>query len=579
MPTHSDLNRVTAVVLRFTRGPVLVIVVVYAVGIIGMALMPGQDAEGNPHRMSLFHAFYFFTYTATTTGFGEVPQDFTDEQRLWTIVCLYMGVVAWLYAIGSIIRLAQNPFLVNAVAERRFARSVRQIGSPFYIVCGFGDTGSLLTRGFSDHGMMAVVIDADEERIKALALRDYRDRMPGLCADASVPKHLVEAGITLSNCLGVIALSPDEDLNLKIAVMTRFLNPAAQVICRATSTRQQQHLEAMHGVTVINPFELFAAQLGLAVSAPQLYTLSEWFVGASGARLDKPRQMRKGPWVLCGYGRMGSCIQRQLAAQNIATTVIDPDLVEAAAAHQAIRGHADVETLAAAGMEAAAGLVAGTDSDTSNLDILLSAQRFKSDAFIIVRQNQHDNELAFDAAAVDLIMQASLVTARNVLLRLIAPIMPAVIEHLEMSDDAVTTDLVQRLQQSFGAEAPQLLSVTIGADTPAIALVKADGLQPRIADIIRDPAKYTNELVCVPLALKRTTTIMLLPASAETVQTGDALLFCATTGDARRVLATLRNPRRLSYLMTGYEEPAGHFFKWLTRRLPRVEELARRFKG
>ncbi len=579
MAQNSDLNRVTAVILRFTRGPVLVIVVVYAVGIIGMALMPGQDAEGNPHRMSLFHAFYFFTYTATTTGFGEIPQNFTDEQRLWTIVCLYMGVVAWLYAIGSIIKLAQNPFLVNAIAERRFARSVRQISSPFYIVCGFGDTGSLLTRGFSDHDLMAVVIDADEERIKALALRDYRDRMPGLCADASVPKHLVEAGISLPNCLGIVALSPDEDLNLKIAVMARFLNPAAQVICRSTSAHHQKHLQAMQGVTVINPFELFAAQLGIAVSAPQLYILSEWFVGVHDARLVEPRHMREGPWILCGYGRMGSCIQRELSAQQIATAVIDPDVENAAEAQQTICGHADVESLAAAGIEDAAGLVAGTDSDTYNLDILLSAQRFKSDAFLIVRQNQHENELAFNAASVDLIMQASLVTARNILVQLIAPVMPTVIDYLKASDPEITAKLVHRLQQSFGEHEPQLLSVTVGKDTPAIAQLNAAGLQVRIADIIRDPSERTRELVCVPLALRRATKALVLPNSAETLDQDDALLFCATSRDARRVLATLKNPRRLSYLMTGYEEPASHVFKWLTRRVPRIDELARRFEG
>ncbi len=426
---------------------------------------------------------------------------------------------------------------------------------------------------------MAVVIDADEERIKALALRDYRDRMPGLCADASVPKHLAEAGITLPNCLGVVALLPDEDLNLKIAVMTRFLNPAAQVICRSTSTRQQQHMEAMQGVTVINPFELFAAQLGLAVSAPQLYTLSKWLIGASDARLDKSRQMRQGAWILCGYGRMGSCIQRQLAAHNVATAVIDPNVEDAAEAQQTICGHADVETLATAGLDGAAGLVAGTDSDTNNLDILLSAQRFKSDAFLIVRQNQHENELAFKAASADLIMQASLVTARNILLRLIAPVMPAVIEHLSASDPAVTAELVQRLLQSFADEEPRLLSVTIGEDTPAIVQVSADGLLPRIADIIRDPSERTTELVCVPLALKRTSKTTALPSAAETVQKGDALLFCATNGDARRVLATLKNPRRLRYLMTGYEEPASLVFKWLTLRVPRIGELAKRFEG
>ena len=52
------------------RGPILVLLFVYAIGISGMALMPGLDADGNPARMNLFHAFSFFTYTATTTGVG-----------------------------------------------------------------------------------------------------------------------------------------------------------------------------------------------------------------------------------------------------------------------------------------------------------------------------------------------------------------------------------------------------------------------------------------------------------------------------------------------------------------------------
>ena len=61
----SELDRVSMVVLRYMRGPVFVLIAVYAIGIIGMALVPGRDAEGNVVYMNLFHSFYFFTYTAT----------------------------------------------------------------------------------------------------------------------------------------------------------------------------------------------------------------------------------------------------------------------------------------------------------------------------------------------------------------------------------------------------------------------------------------------------------------------------------------------------------------------------------
>ncbi|MFT5720168.1 MAG: voltage-gated potassium channel [Motiliproteus sp.] len=164
-----------------------------------------------------------------------------------------MGAIAWLYAIGSIIKLIQNHHFITAVAERRFARTVEAIRDPFVIICGFGDTGSLLARGLSDHLMNAVVIDSDPERIKALALRDYRVSMSGLCGDASVPKHLVDAGIKHPLCRAVVSLIPDEELDLKIAVMTRFLNPEIVIICRATKARQQQHLRYLDSVSLSIP--------------------------------------------------------------------------------------------------------------------------------------------------------------------------------------------------------------------------------------------------------------------------------------------------------------------------------------
>ncbi len=176
-------------------------------------------------------------------------------------------------------------------------------------------------------------------------------------------------------------------------------------------------------------------------------------------------------------------------------------------------------------------------------------------------------------------MQASLVIARNILLQLIAPAMQKVIEHLEAAEPEVTTMLLQRLHQSFGDKEPELLSVMIGKDTPAIIQIRENGLEPNIKDIIRDPANRKSELVCVPLALTRGSKTMVLPGVTETVQKDDAILFCATNGDARRVLNTLKNTQRLNYLITGYEEPTGYVFKWLNRQMPSTEKWARRFEG
>lgn len=194
MVVSVDLSRITFIVMREMRGPLIALLTVYSISIIGMVFIPGIEIDGEVQYMSVFHAFYFMTYTATTTGFGEIPIQFSDAQRFWAIFCLYISVITWLYAIGSIIRLLQNPFLMRALSEWQFSRGVRRIEAPFVIMCGFGDTGSVLMRGLSDYGFPAVIIDSDEERIKAIQLRNYTVATPSFCGDASVPKHLIEAG-------------------------------------------------------------------------------------------------------------------------------------------------------------------------------------------------------------------------------------------------------------------------------------------------------------------------------------------------------------------------------------------------
>ena len=65
--------------IRRLRAPLVVLIAVLAVSTAGFALIPGVDAAGEPWRPTLFEAFYFVTYTATTIGFGELPYAFTDS--------------------------------------------------------------------------------------------------------------------------------------------------------------------------------------------------------------------------------------------------------------------------------------------------------------------------------------------------------------------------------------------------------------------------------------------------------------------------------------------------------------------
>jgi len=565
----SELDRVTMIVLRYLRRPFLVIVLVYAVAITGMALIPGQDADGNPEHMSLFHAFYFFTYTATTTGFGEIPNEFTDEQRLWAIFCLYTGVVAWFYAIGSTVRLFQNPHFAQAVNQRAFAQTVRRISEPFFLICGFGDTGSLLARGLSDHRLGAVVIDSDPERIRALGLRDYSIRMPGLCADASVPKHLVDAGVRERNCKAVVVLTGSEDLNLKIAIMANFLNPGIRVICRSTSPRHEEHLRELEGVTVIDPFELFGQLLSLAITNPTLHNLNGWLVRARGVQLGVPLDAPTGDWIICGYGRMGRWLHKYMAEQGIRAIVIDPNLDEHDRPERAIRKYASRSTLKEAGVEHAAGIVACMDSDSDNLRILLSARALNPGAFALARQNDHENQLVFDATRADVILQSSLTTARRILKLLISPLIQTIIDHLRSEGQEQTDLVVRRLQSAIGNQAPHLWRVNLCPEeaTAATEFLSSGG-SLALRDLTRDPHGLSSSLSCVPLMIERGGEHIVLPTNTEAVQIGDELVFCGTERSGRLLMATLNNPYTLHYLVTGTDPPRGYILGWLAKGKP-----------
>lgn len=564
MPSTSQLDRVTNVVLLYMRPPVFVLVFVYAVGIIGMALIPGRSPDGEVEYMSLFHAFYFFTYTATTTGFGEIPAAFTDEQRLWAILCLYMGVVAWLYAIGSIIKLVQNPHFLQAIDERRFASAVKHKTHPFFIICGFGDTGSLLARGLSDHWLGGVVLDTDPERIKALALRDYNVKMPGLCADPAVPQHLIDAGIQMPNCHAAVILTKKESVNVQIAVMVRLLNPDLPILCLSTQERFREQLQALGKIRIINPFEIFAQLMSTAIATPKLHNLNAFLVRTKTASLGKPLEIPQGKWIICGYGRMGSWLNRYLIQQGIETIIIDPEIAADQTDCEIIRDYANYHTLQEAGIHSAAGVVAGTDNDHDNLSILMCVRELQPDAFTIVRQNRHQNQIAFDAANANLILQSNLTTARRILKYLISPHIQALVDYLGTQSEDITSQLVMRLQQAIGGRPAHLWCVKID-QTSATAL--NDWLNSNkpicLGTLTRDPHNLAGQLSCVPLVLERQGQRHMLPAADFKLLPGDNVLLCGTGSSETLLSATMNNAYTLHYIVHGSEEPRGYLFRWI----------------
>lgn len=575
--TATDLSRVTFIVLREMRRPIITLIVVYAISVLGMVLIPGPKIDGETQYMSIFHAFYFMTYTATTTGFGEIPFTFSNGQRLWAIICLYVSVITWFYAIGSIVQLLQNPFFVRALAEWRFSRNVNRIVEDFYIICGFGDTGSVLTRGLSESGMSAVIIDADEERIKALQLRNYSMHVPGLCADASVPRHLLEAGLQKGNCRAVVAITNNEEVNLKISALARLLNPQVDIITMSKVEVFEETLATLGGeVHIVDPFKTFAKVLAASMLHPGFYTLNKWLVGEKGATLDQVVRLPKGQWIICGYGRMGHEVNYVLAKNNIRTAVIDPhENKDEKYVDRYIVGRSTARTLTRAGIKEAVGILAGTDDDGHNLGILLNARTLNPGLFSIVRQNRHINEVAFNTAQFDMIMQPSLVTARRILFLLIAPLLKPFFQHLleNKPGRAEKMDLViDRLRGTVGSSKPHLVTIVFNEEnSKAVMQSLKAGRRVVLGDLLKNPDNRERSLDLVVFVVKSGERIHVLPDADYEIRAGDQLLYCGTVLAKRLFNATLNNEYKLHYVQTGVFLPRSYVAQWYRNRFSRID--------
>ena len=566
------MDSIIFLIFRRMRPPLITLLLVYTVSILGLTLIPGQDAAGNVWHMDFFHAFYFVSFMSTTIGFGEIPYEFTDAQRLWVLLSIYASVIAWLYAIGTILALIQDKTFKRAVAENKLARHIRDMREPFYLVCGYGETGSALVRGLTEVGYHVVVIEIDEQRSQIIKLENLRDYVPTLHGDARKPLHLQEAGLQHRRCQGVVAVTNDNEANLKIAITSKLLHPHINVICRADSHDYEKNMASFGTDHIIDPFDTFATYLATAIEEPCLYLLQMWlYSGNEEVRLEEPvYPPRNKPWIICGFGRFGKAVYHRLKKEGNDIIVVEarPDLTGLPAGGVVEGRGTEAETLLQAGIEQAAGLIAGTDNDANNLSIVVTARELNPDLFFIVRQNYSDNSAIIRAVKADMVMQPSRIIADKIRVLLATPMLNEFISLANRQDNEWACELVSRISALVVRHAPQLLEIVVDDEQArAVVDVLNRGQSVHLKDLLRDPWKRREHLNCIALMMQRGDDRILLPDDESELKIGDRLLFCAGSKGFTRLQWNLQHDNVLSYARLGRVEKHG----WLWTKLSRKE--------
>lgn len=558
------MNSILFMILRRLRRPLILIIVSFAIATLGLTLMPGVDDKGNVWHMTIFEAFYVISYTATTIGFGEVPHPYSQAQRLWMTFSIFLTVIPWFYAVGKIITLLQDTSLRQAVTAERVAESVRQLQEPFFILCSYGQSASLLAKILDEKNMRVVVVEQKQERLNELELADTKNNILSICADAKLPENLIRAGINNPYCSGVVTLTDNDDVNLAVAVSVKLLKPNLRVIARAERGDIAANMASFGTDHIINPYELFGDQLAMRVHALGTYILHQWLTGIPGDTLPPPENPPRGNWIVCGYGRFGKSVVENLERENLTTTIIEamPDLTDCATC--VVGSGTEARTLLEADIKNACGIVAGTDNDINNLSIVMTAKELNPNLFLIIRKNNRNNSALFRKFDANITMQPTDIIAHECLAHMLTPLLAEFLGLVRNQDNQWANNLISQLVDVVGETVPETWAITINdQEASAVSEHVNSGILVQISNLMQDPANREKELALVPLLLFRDGNAMLVPNKDTTVLLGDRILFCGTY-DAKLAMPFYANNSRIfNYMMSGIELPDSVIWRWI----------------
>jgi voltage-gated potassium channel len=166
------------------------------------------------------------------------------------------------------------------------------------------------------------------------------------------------------------------------------------------------------GTTAGQVIKVLLIVLGVGTLFYALVTVTEFFVaGHLGELLEERRTLRTiegldDHHLICGFGRVGRQVARDLSAAGHAFAVIDSNSENRIYAREVgaafLEGRpSDDEVLRDAGLERARTVMACHDSDAENIFICLTARELREDILIVARASEEDSAKKLKRAGAD----------------------------------------------------------------------------------------------------------------------------------------------------------------------------------
>lgn len=210
-------------------------------------------------------------------------------------------------------------------------------------------------------------------------------------------------------------------------------------------------------------------------------------------KLEKKIEKLRDHYIVCGFGRIGTLICREFQAKPIPFVVVekDQDICEKLDNEGLLFVHGDAtddETLMAAGIRQARGLVTAVTSDTENVYITLTARGLNPQLFILARSGEEGSEKKLLRAGASKVISPYVIGATRMAQAILRP---SVVDFIEIATAGHNLELQLeeiRIAPASSLCGKTLISSGIRKDWGIIivGIKKADG------QMIFNPASETS---------------------------------------------------------------------------------------
>lgn len=191
-------------------------------------------------------------------------------------------------------------------------------------------------------------------------------------------------------------------------------------------------------------------------------------------------------YIVCGYGRMGKVICKELKHKGIQTVIVEKERQELDVDDDAIIVYGDAtrdDLLKSVGIEKAKGLISVLDSDAQNLYVVLSARGLNKSLFIVARANEEGADYKLTRAGADKVVSPYHIGGIRIAHTILKP---TVVDFLELTAKAGNMEI--QIEEVVVEEASSLAGKTIKeADIRAKNWVVIVALKKKNGKILFNP--------------------------------------------------------------------------------------------